>query len=106
MKLPSFVRQNRSQKKRVGDSWRKPRGIDNKLRMQWKSAGAIPRVGYRSARKTRGLHPCGKKEVLVSNERDLLRVKDEVVRFASALGKKKYEALKRKALELKLHVVN
>lgn len=102
-----FVRQNRAQKKRVARTgWRKPRGIDNKLRILKKGFGLLPKIGYRGACAGRGLHPCGKEEVLVSNEKELLSVKSEAVRFSGKLGKRKYDALKKKAAELKLKVLN
>ena len=44
---PKFARQNRAQKKRVGEAWRKPRWIDNKQRVKLKWAGASPAIGYR-----------------------------------------------------------
>ncbi len=103
---PQFKRQNRTQKARVKASWRKPRGIDNKLRIMNKAAGSIPRIGYQGARKTRHHHPSGKPEVLVHTEKQLSGLSGVAVRLGGSLGKKKYEALKKKAVELKLHVVN
>src|SRR3989338_6481149 len=91
---PQFKRQNRTQKVRVGASWRKPRGIDNKLRISRKSAGSIPKIGYQGARATRHHHPSGKPEVLVHTEGELSGLKNVVVRLSGSLGKRKYEAIK------------
>ncbi len=106
-KIPSFVRQNRTYKKRVARTgWRKPRGIDNKQRIQWKGQGALPKVGYGQEKATLHFHPSGMPEVLVHTEKQLSQVKNAAVRFSGSLGRKKYLALKKKARELKLKVLN
>ncbi len=85
--------------------WRKPRGIDVHLRP---SGGRIPKSGYGTARKIRGLHPCGKKEVLVRNEAELslLQGKNAAVRIAGRVGKKKRAAIRKKCAELGAKVLN
>lgn len=106
-KIPSFVRQNRTYKKRVARTgWRKPRGIDNKQRIGWKGQGALPKIGYGQANATKHFHPAGMPEVLVHNEGELTKVKTSAVRFAGSIGRKKYLALKKKAAEMKLKVLN
>lgn len=106
-KNPAFVRQNKRYKRRVhGTGWRKPRGIDNKQRISKKGTGALPKIGYGVSKKQRHYHPHAGKEVLVQNEGDLSRVKDEAVRFSGTLGKRKYGALKKIAEERKLKVLN
>ncbi len=106
-KIPSFVRQNRNFKKRVARTgWRKPRGIDNKQRIKNRGTGALPKIGYGTNAATRHFHPSGMKETLVSNAGQLDAVKDGAVRFSGTLGRRKYEALKKKALGKKLKVLN
>lgn len=106
-KIPSFVRQNRTYKKRVARTgWRKPRGVDNKQRIQWKGQGALPKIGYGQAAASLHHHPSGMPEVLVHNEAELAKVKQAAVRFAGSMGRKKYLALKKKAREMKLKVLN
>ncbi|MBI2444934.1 50S ribosomal protein L32e [Candidatus Micrarchaeota archaeon] len=106
-KIPSFVRQNRTYKKRVARTgWRKPRGIDNKQRIQWKGQGALPKIGYGQANATLHFHPSGQAEILVHNAGELSKVKGAAVRFAGSMGRKKYLALKKKAAEMKLKVLN
>ncbi|MBI5226335.1 50S ribosomal protein L32e [Candidatus Micrarchaeota archaeon] len=105
-KTPNFVRAN-SYKRRVSRTgWRKPRGIDSKQRIMWKSTPNMPKIGYGTAKATRHFHPSGKAEVLVHNEKELAGVKNAVVRFSGSMGRKKYLVLKKKAHDMKLKVLN
>lgn len=105
-KIPKFQRQNRAQKKRVGAAWRKPRGIDNKLRIKKKGYGLLPKIGFRTPKKTRGLHPTGLKEVLVSSLKELGGLKGVAVRFSATLGRKKKAVLVAEAKKLQLKMLN
>ncbi|HLD62931.1 MAG TPA: eL32 family ribosomal protein [Candidatus Norongarragalinales archaeon] len=105
-KLPKFVRQNRAQKKRVGAAWRKPRGIDNKLRIKEKGYGFLPKIGFRTAKSDRGLHPNGLKEVLVCSMSGLASLKGVAVRFSATIGRKKKAVLVAEAKKLKLRILN
>lgn len=99
-----FKRQNRAVDKRVGEAWRKPRGIDNKQRIQLRSTGALPRIGYRTACKVRGLHPSGCREKLVFTTKDL--EKGFAVRLGGTLGKRKRSAIIAEAKKMGLKVLN
>ena len=58
-KKPDFVRQESWRYVRVKESWRKPKGMDSKMRLQKKGWPPIVKVGYRGPSKARGLHPSG-----------------------------------------------
>ena len=64
-KRPDFKRQESWRYKRVKENWRRPRGIDSKMRKKVKGWPRSAEVGYRSPKETRGLHPSGYEEVLV-----------------------------------------
>jgi large subunit ribosomal protein L32e len=98
-KKPKFLRPNygRSSRKRIKDNWRRPRGIDNKKRIKKRYMGKSPSIGYSQDKKIRGLHPSGKKEILITNLKELENApKDSLIRISSKIGKK----LKIKILEL------
>ncbi len=107
-KHPKFQRQNVHLKRRVTvTGWRKPRGIDNKQRIYKWGFGASPSIGYRNARATRGLHPCGLREIRVFNEADLEKLDcvTDAARIAACVGKRKRAAIRARAVQLDVKVL-
>lgn len=105
-KKPEFNFHDSHKKKRLGTSWRKPRGLHNKLRQQVAAKGKLVRPGYGSPKAVRGYHPCGLPEVLVNNVAELEKAKGFAVRIAAAVGKKKRLEIEAKASEAGLKVLN
>ncbi|EFR04810.1 60S ribosomal protein L32 [Nannizzia gypsea CBS 118893] len=56
---------------RVDPSWRKPKGIDNRVRRRFSGQAAMPKIGYGSNKKTRHMIPSGHKVFLVQNPKDV-----------------------------------
>lgn len=92
--------------KSVKSRWRKPRGTHNKKRMKFEWAGAMPRIGYRNPVELRGVHPSGKREVLVHNVAQLEGLSGVVLRIASAVGAKKRKLMVEKAKAMNLVILN
>lgn len=90
------------------EGWRKPRGIHSKMREDEKSKPAVVKIGYRSAKIIRGLHPSGYEEVHVQSLRDFQKIdtKTQAARFASGIGEKKRKIFADKAKELGIKVLN
>ncbi|MBI2184812.1 MAG: 50S ribosomal protein L32e [Thaumarchaeota archaeon] len=107
-KRPRFIRQESWRYGRIKENWRKPKGIDSKMRKMVKGWPKIVKVGYRGPKIVRGLHPSGLRDVLVSNAGDLekLNPKTDAARFASTLGRRKRIALFAKAKNMGIRVLN
>jgi large subunit ribosomal protein L32e len=105
---PKFLKQTPYAHKRLKKVWRRPRGRQSKMRRDEKGKAAMPDVGWRTPRLSRGLHPSGLREVIVHNAAELARVdaKKEAARIASAVGKKKRAGIVEKAKELNIKILN
>lgn len=107
-KKPDFVRQESWRYVRVKENWRRPRGIDSKMRKRVKGWPESPRIGYRGPKLARGLHPSGLREVLVFRVEELepLNPEEHAVRISSRVGKLKRMQIFERAQELGLKVLN
>ena len=107
-KKPKFVRQESWRYVRIKESWRRPRGIDSKMRLRKKGWPKVVKIGYRGPRKARGLHPSGFEEVLVYNVWDLegLDPERQAVRIAHGVSSRKKLEICTRADELGIYVIN
>ena len=104
----SFKRQGLSRKKKLEDTWRRPRGLQSKQRKGYRAKGAHPQPGYGSPKAVRGMHPSGFEDVLVFNLADLENLNPEIqaVRIASTVGNRKRDEIQKKAEELGFRILN
>ena len=107
-KKPKFRRQESWRYKRLKENWRRPRGMDNKMRKKVKGWPSSPSSGYRGPRKSRGLHPSSFKEVRVFNLDDLSKVDRnlEAITIAHTVGERKRTEIINRAKEKGIHIFN
>lgn len=62
-----FIRHQSDRYDKLKRSWRKPKGIDNRVRRRFKGQYKMPNIGYGSAKNTRHMLPTGFRKILVHN---------------------------------------
>jgi len=107
-KKPKFKRQESWRYKRVKENWRKPPGIDSKMRKKVKGWPPSPAVGYRSPKEIRGFHPSGYVEAHVQTVEDLdgIDPAKQAIRISHTVGDKKRVEIVALAEERGIHVLN
>lgn len=107
-KRPKFVRQESWRYDRLAESWRKPKGTDNKMRKQVSGVPRLVKVGYRGPRKARGLHPSGYTDNLVFNVNDLARLDPakDAARIGHVVGQRKRLLILAEARSKAIKVLN
>ena len=106
---PSFRRTEWFRYKRLSRSgWRKPHGMDNKQRRNFKYRGSLVRIGHGKVNAASGLHPSGFQEVMVHNTGDLDQIDAETqaARIGATVGGRKRENIHSRADELGIRVLN
>ena len=106
---PKFRRTEWFRYKRLSRSgWRKPHGMDNKQRRNFKYRGSLVRIGHGKINAASGLHPSGFEEVMVHNSRDLdvIDAETQAARIGSTVGGRKREIIHSRADELGIRVLN
>merc|ERR1711915_769666 len=66
-----FIHHQSERYDKVKPSWRKPKGIDSRVRRRFKVQYLMPSIGYGSNAKTRHMMPDGFKKFLVHNVKEL-----------------------------------
>jgi large subunit ribosomal protein L32e len=107
-KKPDFVRSESWRYMKLKENWRRPRGLDHKMRRKIKGWPPTVSVGYKGPKVARGLHPSGYKEVLVHNAKEISNVdpKTEAARIAHTVGKKKRVQIIAEAKKKKVFILN
>lgn len=107
-KKPDFVRQESWRYERLKENWRRPKGIDSKMRRKIKGWPQTVSVGYRGPKAARGLHPSGYEEVLVYNVGELKKVnpKTQAARIAHTVGRRTRLQILAEARKKKITILN
>ncbi|KAA8901773.1 ribosomal protein L32e [Sphaerosporella brunnea] len=94
----------------VASAWRKPKGIDNRVRRRFKGQAAMPSIGYGSNKKTRHMAPSGFKAFLVQNPADvdllLMHNRTYAAEIGHAVSSRKRVEILAKAKKLGVKVTN
>jgi len=104
---PWFKRDDYEKKKKLSPSWRKPRGLFNKMRRGFPDKGPVVQVGYGAPSAIRGFHPSGFEEVLVNTAADLDdATPQQAVRIGRTVGARKKQVILEQAFAKGLKVLN
>ncbi|MBO5519507.1 MAG: 50S ribosomal protein L32e [Candidatus Methanomethylophilus sp.] len=105
---PAFKRQEWFRYQKLGEAWRRPRGIHSKMRRGMKRRPPMVEIGYGGPALVRGLHPSGFEEVMVYNIDGLENIdpKTQAARIGGTVGVKKRIAIENRAKELGIRVLN
>ncbi|MDD5177740.1 MAG: eL32 family ribosomal protein [Candidatus Nanoarchaeia archaeon] len=104
---PKFLRQDANKLTKLEKNWRKPKGMDSKMRRALKGYRRLAKVGFGSNKQIYGLNKQGLHEIIINNMNDIEKIgKDQIILLSSTLGlKKKIEILK-KIKEKKMKISN
>ncbi len=105
---PAFKRQEWFRYSKLGEKWRKPKGLHSKMKRCLKRRGPMVDIGFRGPAAARALHPSGFEEILIHNVDGLegLNPKTQAVRIGGTVGTKKRIAIEDRAAELGIRVLN
>lgn len=107
-KKPKFLRSESWRYSKMSESWRRPRGLDHKMRRKIKGWPPMVSTGYKGPKVARGLHPSGFREVLVHNVAEVCAVdpKVQAARIAHTVGKMKRALIIAEAKKKKIRILN
>merc|ERR1711871_1787400 len=109
-KTNKFKRHQSDLHARVSESWRRPKGIDSRVRRKFKGKVLMPNIGYGSNKKTKHTLPDGFKKFLINNVSDLellmMYNRTYAAEVASSVSRKAREAILERAKVLDIKVTN
>ena len=109
-KQGKFKRYHSWRYKRVPESWRKPHGIDSFFRRRFRGYPDHVNIGYGTDKRTRHVLPNGFKKFLLKSVEDLelllMNNRTFCGEISSTLGKRKVDAIIRRAQELNVRLTN
>ena len=104
---PTFSRQDSHKKKRLGNKWRKPKGLQSKMRLQKKGYKVSVKTGYGTDKKTKGLIK-GLQKIIINNVKELATIdeKTQGIIISKSVGKKKKVEIIKEAEKKKIKVLS
>jgi large subunit ribosomal protein L32e len=107
-KKPAFVRPESWRYDKFSESWRRPRGLDNKMRRKIKGWPPTVSTGYKGPKAARGLHPSGYREVLVHTPSEIAQInpQTQAARIAHTVGMRKRAQIIAEAKKREVYILN
>ncbi len=105
---PRFTRQDSHKKGEIKAKWRRPKGIQSKMRLKIRGYKRSVSAGWGSPKKVRGLHSSGLKNEMVFSVKGLDQIdpKTAGITISGAVGQRKRLEIVKKAKELSIMVLN
>ncbi|CAJ0579819.1 unnamed protein product, partial [Mesorhabditis spiculigera] len=105
-----FTRHESDRYMRIRPNWRRPHGIDNRMRRRFKGTRDMPTIGYGNNKLTKHVLPTGFIKVLVHNSRELDMLLMQNHKYAGeiahAVGAKKRKEIVERAKQLNIRLTN
>ncbi|KAK6318702.1 hypothetical protein J4Q44_G00099130 [Coregonus suidteri] len=109
-RVKKFIRHQSDRYVKVKQNWRKPRGIDNRVRRRFKGQMLMPNIGYGSNKKTKHMLPSGFRKFLVHNIRELevlmMSNKTHAAEIAHNVSSKNRKLIVERAAQLAIKITN
>jgi len=105
---PKFIRQESHKKKKLEQSWRKPKGMHSKLRRMLRGNRRVVQPGWGSPKEVKGTSKEGLKQNVIFNPSELSKLNSKIdgAIVSSTVGTKKKMEIIKKAKELGIKVLN
>ncbi|XP_006896079.1 PREDICTED: 60S ribosomal protein L32-like [Elephantulus edwardii] len=105
-----FIRHQSDRYVKIKRNWRKPRGIDNRVRRRFKGPILMPNIGYGSNKKTKHVLPSGFRKFLAHNVKELEELlmcnKSSCAETAHSVSSKNRKTIVQRAAWLDIRVAN
>ncbi|EYU39177.1 hypothetical protein ABFS82_04G217200 [Erythranthe guttata] len=109
-RVTKFTRHQSDRFVSVKANWRRPKGIDSRVRRKFKGCTLMPNIGYGSDKKTRHFLPNGFKKFLVHNVEELevlmMHNRKYCAEIAHSISTKKRKDIVERAAQLDVAVTN
>ncbi|VDD89344.1 unnamed protein product [Enterobius vermicularis] len=105
-----FTRHESDRYHRLRPNWRKPRGIDNRVRRRFKGQRRMPKIGYGNAAVTKHMLPNGLRKIVVHKPKDLemllMQNKRFIAEVAHSVSSKKRKDIVERAQQMNIKLTN
>jgi large subunit ribosomal protein L32e len=104
---PEFIQQDYHKKRRLSRKWKRPTGLQSKMRHQFKGYSRRVKQGWRSPVEIRGFHQSGLMPVMINNIKELDNLKlNQGIIIGSNVGTRKKLLIMDKAAQLNIKILN